>query len=61
MTAQILNFRDYQSKAAIERAHKALEDHLNREAISIANMAFPSVFGFADPPCEYLAPTQDPA
>ncbi len=27
MSAQIYQFRDYQSKAAIERAHKALEDH----------------------------------
>lgn len=43
MTAQLYQFRDYQSKSAIERAHKALEDHLNSEAIQIANIAFPSI------------------
>lgn len=43
----LVQLRDYQSRAAIERAHKALEEHLNREAIAIANEAFPSVFGLA--------------
>lgn len=42
----VVEIRDYQSRAARERAHKALEEHLNREAIQIANEAFPSVFGF---------------
>lgn len=48
MTATIHNIRDYQSRQAIERAHKALEDHLHREAIQNANECFPSVFGFPE-------------
>lgn len=43
MTAVVYNIRDYQSKSAIERSHKALEEHLNNEAIQIANIAFPYI------------------
>lgn len=41
MSAQILQFRDYQQKRDIERAY----EELNKQAIEIANVCFPSVFG----------------
>ena len=44
----VVEIRDYQSRAAIERAHKALEEHLNQQAIQIANEAFPSASGFSE-------------
>lgn len=50
---EVVLMRDYQSRAAIERAHKALEEHLNQQAIQIANEAFPSVFGFPAIPTDY--------
>lgn len=65
MSAQIYEIRDYQSKAAIERAHKALEEHLNQQAIEIANIAFPFVLGSDAGTVGfnpiYLAPEKDPA
>lgn len=42
MTAEIYQLRDYQSKKDLSR----MEADLNRQAVEIANMAFPSVFGF---------------
>jgi hypothetical protein len=49
-------FRDYQQKRDIERAYA----ELNRQAVEIANIAFPSVFGFSEPD-RYHAPEKDPA
>lgn len=56
MTAEIHNIRDYQLKRDIARA----EAELNRQAVEIANIAFPSVFGFSEPD-RYHAPEKDPA
>lgn len=62
MSAEIIEFRDYQSKSAIERARKALEEHLNQQAVEVFNYAFPSVFGFGGGvDSVYLAPEKDPA
>jgi hypothetical protein len=61
MSAEIVQIRDYQSKRAIERAHKELEKH----AIEIANMAFPCVLpSYMDGSGIdglYVAPDKDPA
>lgn len=56
MTAEVIQIRDYQSRRDRERALAELE----KQAIEIANVAFPSVFGFADVP-RYHAPEKDPA
>lgn len=69
MTAIVYKIRDYQSKSAIERAHKALEEHLAHEANQIMNEA---LFGYPvaiptdyDPskhwPSNYRADEKDPA
>lgn len=46
--AQIIQFRDYQSPAQRERARRALQKHLEAEAMQIANVAFPSIFGYRE-------------
>lgn len=67
-----VQLRDFQSRAAIERAHKALEEHLAKEAVQIFNEAFPNIFGQPvaiptdyDPkthwPSNYRADEKDPA
>jgi len=68
---EVIQLRDHQSRADRERAQKALEEHLNREAIAIANEAFPSIFAPTvglvdyDPrkhwPSNYRADEKDPA
>ena len=55
----VVEFRDYQSSEAKERARKALEDHLHRQAMELANEAFPSVFGIDAN--HYHAPEKDGA
>ena len=55
----VVEFRDYQSPQAKERARKALEDHLHRQAMELANEAFPSVFGIDAN--HYHASDRDPA
>lgn len=44
MSAQIYNIRDYQSKAALERARQTAIEHLDQSAVEIFNVAFPGVF-----------------
>lgn len=70
MTATIHNIRDYQSRQAIERAHKALEEHLAIEANQIMNealfgmpaaMVSPDFVQIVDSMFGYQAPERDPA
>jgi hypothetical protein len=62
VTAEVINIRDYQSQAAVDRAKKALEGHLNQQMVEIATLAFPSVFGVSDGiDGLYLSPEKDPA
>lgn len=59
----LIQIRDYQSRRDRERALAELE----KQAIEIANVAFPSVFGFADLTGQmihggvYLPSEKDPA
>jgi hypothetical protein len=44
----ILQIRDYQRPEERQAATRRLEQQLNREAIEIFGLAFPSVIGFPD-------------
>jgi hypothetical protein len=56
VTAEVINIRDYQSQAAVDRAKKALEEHLNQQMVEIANLGVSDgIDGL------YLSPEKDPA
>ena len=65
MTAIVYNIRDYQSKAAIERANKALEEHLvqvQQEASVLVNQVlWHNDAGSIGLNPFYHAPEKDPA
>lgn len=56
MSAEIIQIRDFQQKRDIERAYAELE----KQAIEIANIAFPSVFDCSQANA-FHAPEKDPA
>lgn len=59
--AIVYKFRDYQSKAAIERAKKAPEEHLKQDAAQIMGGLWHNDAGNIGLNPYYRAPEKDPA
>ncbi len=59
MTADVI-LCDFKGKTWTSEK-RAREQELHRQAVEIANVAFPSVFGFSDGIDAFVAPESDPA